>query len=238
VKPTRAIARWVGSWWALTGWTLGCFTVVLGCAIAVGFVLRLPERSDGSTRLDSRITTRLVAGRTGTLTSIANGFSRVGSTSVLLPLVLVIADLLVWRRRFVLAGLLVLAWGGSIGLYDLTKPVVNRPRPPVSVHLATAAGSSFPSGHATQSLATFAALAAVVAVLWRPARVAGWVVAALVVAGVGWSRVYLGMHWATDVAAGWLIGAAWVTAMIAFAGAARALIAGMSQQRGDSAGPR
>jgi undecaprenyl-diphosphatase len=216
----------VRSWRSLVGWVLGGFALVLGCAIGCGFLLRLLQRSDGSTPLDSRITTRLVAGRTETLTSVANGFSRVGSTSVLLPLVLVIAAVLVWRRRFVLGGVLVLAWGGSVGLYNLTKPVVDRPRPPVSVRLANAAGSSFPSGHATQSLATFAVLAVVVAALWRPARAAGWVAAGLVVAGVGWSRVYLGMHWATDVAAGWLIGAAWVALMLLLAGPAPALVAG------------
>ena len=228
MKRTRAIPARAASWWALVGWVLGCFALVLGGAIACGFLLRPLERSDGSTPFDARITTWLVAARSDVLTSVANAFSRVGSTSVLLPLVLVIAAVLVWRRRFVLAGLLVVSWGGAIGLYDLTKPVVDRPRPPLGVRLASAAGSSFPSGHSAQSLATFAALTVVVTAGWRPARAAGWVVTALVAGGVGWSRVYLGMHWATDVAAGWLIGAAWVTLTIRLAGRAQTLIAGSS----------
>ena len=200
--------------------------MVLGIAITCGFLLRLAERPDGSTRVDSWITKRLVAHRTDALTSLAQGVSRVGSTSVLLPVVAVAAGLLVWRHRVLLAGLLVAACAGSIGLYDVTKAVVDRPRPPAGIRLATAAGSSFPSGHAAQSLATYAALAIVVATVWRPARFAGWLAAAVIVLGVGWARVYLGMHWTTDVAAGWLIGAAWLVLVIMLTRPARALFAG------------
>src|SRR5262245_7860292 len=105
-----------GGWWpALVGGLAGCFALVLVGSIAGGFLLRLVERWDGSTRVDSWITDRLVAHRTDAVTSLANGVSRLGSTSVLLPVVAVVAGLLVWRRRVVLAGLLVVAWAGSIG---------------------------------------------------------------------------------------------------------------------------
>ena len=214
----RSHAGWpsprVGSWRALIAWLVGCFAVVLAGAIAVGFLLKVLERPDGSTRLDSWITQRVVAHRTDALTSFANVLSRVGSTSVRLPVVAVVAGLLVWRRGFVLAGVLVAVWGGAIGLYDVTKAVVDRPRPPAGIRLASAAGSSFPSGHATQSLATYVALAIILAAVCRPARWAGWVAAGVVAFGVGWSRVYLGMHWTTDVLAGWLIAAVWVALIL------------------------
>jgi membrane-associated phospholipid phosphatase len=76
--------------------------------------------------------------------------------------------------------------------------------------LTSASSTAFPSGHATQSLSTFAAFALVAAAFMPSARRPGLVVAAVVAAGVSWSRVYLGVHWATDVLAGWLAAACWV----------------------------
>lgn len=229
--------RRVASWPALAGWLAGYFGLVLGASIAAGFLLRLFERSDGSTGIDRRITARVVAGRTDGLTSLAHAVSRVGSTSVLIPVVVLVAGLLAWRHRFVLAGLLIVSWGGSICLYDAIKPVVDRPRPPPGIRLESAAGSSFPSGHATQSIATYAALAIIVAAVWRPARITGWAAASVVVIGVGWSRVYLGMHWATDVVAGWLIGGAWVTLMALLSRSAQDLAAAASHAGAPSGEP-
>jgi membrane-associated phospholipid phosphatase len=186
----------------------------LGAAIAVGFLLRPLERSDGSTGIDSRIAVRVVAGRTDGLTSFAHAVSRVGSTSVLIPVVALVTGLLAWRHRFVLAGLLIVSWGGSVGLYDATKPAVDRLRPPPGIRLESAAGASFPSSHATQSLATYAALAIVVAaVRGLPALRGGPPPVLLWSVWDGRGCMYLGMHWPTDVGAGWLIGGAWVTLM-------------------------
>jgi undecaprenyl-diphosphatase len=213
------------SWWTLAAWVAGCFVVVLAAAIAGGFLLRLWEGPDGSTGLDSWVTERAVAHRTDAVTSVAHAFSRIGSTSVLLPLVALSAGVLAWRRRFVLAGAVIVVWGGSIGLYNLTKVIVDRPRPPPGIRIGSVAGSSFPSGHATQSLATYAVLAVVVAAIWRPARFGAGIPAAVVILGVGWSRVYLALHWVTDVAAGWLIGGAWVVLIGLLIGPVTTLVA-------------
>lgn len=186
------------------------FAVVLGCAIGVGELLGLAERPDGSTGVDHRITTWVVAHRTDGLTAAARVFATLGSSKVLGPLVAVVAIALLVRGRPFPAALLVLAWAGSIGLYDLTKAVVARPRPPASIALTTAQNTSFPSGHATQSLATWATLAAICIALWPRSRVPAAIGVACLVAAIGWSRVYLGVHWMTDVVCGWAIAAAWV----------------------------
>ena len=188
------------------------FVFVLGWTIASGELLRLAERGNGSISFDSSITSWVVAHRAHGATILARWLSALGSQKVLLPVVVIVALLLFWRRQFVLGGALIVAWGGSIGLYNLAKDVVGRHRPPVDIWLTGAAGASFPSGHAVQSLSTMIALALVGAVWLLPrARGPGSALALVLAAGVGWSRVYLGVHWATDVVAGWLIAAAWVS---------------------------
>jgi undecaprenyl-diphosphatase len=198
----------------LVGAILLWFALVLGGAVASGALLDLAERSDGSTGLDRSITSWSVAHRTDTLTTLAKWLSTLGSQKVLLPLVAIVAVVLVFRRRFASAGLLIVIWGGAIGLYTLAKDLVARPRPPRDLWLTTAGGQSFPSGHAVQSLSTFVALV-LVGSAWAPrARLPGLIVALVLAAGVGWSRVYLGVHWATDVVIGWVIAAAWVGAVM------------------------
>jgi undecaprenyl-diphosphatase len=186
------------------------FLAVLAVTIGAGELLGLAERPDGSTSFDRSITSWVVDHRASWLTTVARALSTVGSQKLLLPLVAVVAILLVARRAWALAGLLVVLWAGGLELYSLAKHVVGRPRPPMDLWLTSASSSAFPSGHATQSLSTFAALALVCAALLPSARRPALALAVVLAAGVGWSRVYLGVHWATDVLAGWLAAAAWV----------------------------
>jgi undecaprenyl-diphosphatase len=90
------------------------------------------------------------------------------------------------------------------------KQWVGRARPPLRLHLITETEPSFPSGHATDSSAFFLTLALIVAVviLRRPlARVGTVLLAALLCAAIGVSRLILGVHWPTDVLGGWSLGA-------------------------------
>lgn len=210
---------------------LVCFAVILGCAIAAGELLELAERPDGSTAIDSSITSWVVAHRTPALTSVARLLSTLGSQTVLIPLTAIATVALLGQRRWVLAGLLVATWSGAIGMYSLTKHFVHRMRPPMDIWLTDAGRtSSFPSGHATQSLATFLALALAGAVMLRTLRWPARAIAIVLAIGVGWSRVYLGVHWATDVGAGWLIAAAWLTIVFWLARAAETI---QWRRRGD-----
>ena len=186
------------------------FVAVLGVTIGAGELLGLAERPDGSTSLDRSITSWLLDHRAAWLTTVARALTTIGSQKVLLPLVAVVVIVLVARRAGAAAVPLVVIWAGAIELYSLAKHVVGRPRPPMHLWLTSATGAAFPSGHATQSLSTFAALALLVAALVPSARRPALALAAILAAGVGWSRAYLGVHWATDVIAGWLAAAAWV----------------------------
>ena len=122
---------------------------------------------------------------------------------------------LIVRRRLRLAGLLVCAWGGAVLLYPLIKYLVHRPRPPAAIWLTNVGHTtSFPSGHATQSLATYLALALVLAAWLAKPNWATRAPALALAAGIGASRVYLGVHWTTDVLAGWLIATAWFASVV------------------------
>ncbi len=213
------------------------FALVLGLTVAGGALLSLAERPDGSTGIDRSITTWALEHRDHALTTVARVLSTIGSQTVLLPLTGLVALGLVLRRRFAAAGALVLVWAGAVGLYNPSKQIVERPRPPTVLWLTHAGGFSFPSGHATQSLATYAALL-LVALVWLPRlRLPGWAIIFVLVAGIGWSRVYLGVHWATDVLVGWCAAAAWLALVVWLRRTAAVTAAADRSPRG-SPGPR
>ena len=151
----------------------------------------------------------LAAQRTAALTTLARFVTWAGSSFVLVPLALVCCVLLAragMRREAVAVAL---SLGGAMLISDLVKLLVSRPRPPVE-HLQAVSGSSFPSGHATQASAFWFSLVLALRVFATPraVRLAG-AGAALVVAAVALSRVYLGVHYPSDVIAGLLLGTGW-----------------------------
>ena len=112
-----------------------------------------------------------------------------------------------WKHAGVMAGTILLAQASS----RLLKNLYDRPRPDLAPHLVEVYSGSFPSGHAMLSAATYLTLAALIAHLEvkRRAKVLVFALALLLMAAIGFSRVYLGVHWPSDVAAGWCVGAAW-----------------------------
>jgi len=134
--------------------------------------------------------------------------TNIGGPLVTVIIALCIGLYLAYKRE--IARLLILGGSmvGSAGLAFMIKSLIERPRPQLWQHLVPESGFSFISGHATMSM-TLAA--AVVAILWRtkwrwPAIIAG----VLYAGWVGFSRLYLGVHYPTDILGGWIVASAWV----------------------------
>jgi undecaprenyl-diphosphatase len=110
------------------------------------------------------------------------------------------------------AALLVLiAVGGGLLWASVLKHGFERPRPELVPHGSYVYTSSFPSGHSTMAAATYLTLGALLARVQRRRRVKAFLLgfAVLITLLVGVSRVYLGVHWPTDVLAGWTLGGIW-----------------------------
>lgn len=157
--------------------------------------------------VDATWRTWLIAHRSPVLTELASAASTVGSALVLIPAALLAALVLAVKgqrqRALLIAATAVTA--PVIG-YAL-KNVVDRARPAAN-HLTEVHSESFPSGHALTSMAIIGLLI----VLAR--NTATTVIAGLVIVAIGTSRVYLGVHWPTDVLAGWLVGALWLAVLL------------------------
>ena len=149
------------------------------------------------------------------LTMLMRGFTNAGSPWVLWPMVVTMLYLL-WRGglRYETA-LLGVAMSGSIILEAGLKIAFHRPRPTPFFGLDSPASYSYPSGHALFSFCFYGTLAALtVRRVEEPARRALiWVVAAVMIFMIGLSRIYLGLHYASDVIAGYAAAFVWVTAM-------------------------
>ena len=195
--------------------------VVAGAASAwlFGAVAQDVVANDDAALSDARVLQSIVDTRVAWLTVGMKITSWLGSNAVLIPVVVALGVLLLVRRKtYRPLALLALALAGADASYELAKHLVDRPRPPVALHLVAVRSSSFPSSHATAAFAVWGVIALVLAREWRGVgRWALWVVAVLIASTVAFSRLYLGVHWPTDVVAGAALGAAWFCALAAWA---------------------
>ncbi len=199
-------------------WFLGLLVPFL--TIAAFLVLLYLTRSDNPlTRLDAAVQTSLgeLSPKSPALTAICRMLSALADGKSLAVIGLLGAaglfcfgwknrryflDLIIWVIGTVVAGLLSFA----------LKTAIQRPRPDQEMALAPAEGWSFPSGHAMGSLVVFgmAAYLLIRAMPRRSARTTAWADVAILVLAIGFSRVYLGAHWLTDVFGGYLAGMGWL----------------------------
>ena len=164
--------------------------------------------------LDTSLHLWVVAHRTLPLVHLAVGITHLGTTLVALPVMLLTAYFLSvgsprQRLRWALVALAVLITG-LLARFQISV-LVGRARPPADSWATRAGGYAFPSGH-TSAASILAGLTIVTVVQVGSRRMRSGVVvaAALYAFAVGCTRVYLGVHWPTDVIGGWAFGAAWV----------------------------
>ncbi|ABL81109.1 MULTISPECIES: VTT domain-containing protein [unclassified Nocardioides] len=197
--------------WALASGAAASAALVLGLADAAG-------EHDGPAASDPRVAAAVVAHRDATLTPVARALSFLGGEVVVAILagVLIVFLWTTQHRRSAL--ILTTAMTGAAALTIGIKQLVSRHRPGPHIVLGPVDhGYSFPSGH---TLMTATLVVAVVWLAWprmtRVSQIGAAAFAALVVAAVGASRVYLGYHWTTDIIAACLIAAGWL-ALLALA---------------------
>jgi undecaprenyl-diphosphatase len=145
------------------------------------------------------------------LEDVMRDLTALGNASVLILFVLGVAGFLYVRRQHKALALLFAATLSGRLLNELLKALFDRPRPAAALWLTHVQSPSFPSGHAMDSAVVYLTLAAMLARLVKPLALKLCVLglAALLSFLVGVSRVYLGVHYPTDVLAGWTAGLAW-----------------------------
>lgn len=145
------------------------------------------------------------------LHEVGRDMTALGGVAVLSGLTLVVAGFLVMRKQYHALWLVLIATFGGLALGTLLKGIIARDRPSVVSHLSYVTTSSFPSGHsmlAAVAYLTLGSLLARLVVEWR-VKIYILIVALLVTFLVGVSRVYMGVHYPTDVLAGWSAGLVW-----------------------------
>jgi undecaprenyl-diphosphatase len=145
------------------------------------------------------------------LRGLALGLTGLGSVLIRNVFALAAVGALAALKRRREAVLFALTVAGGWLVNSALKALIGRARPQVVPHLVEAGGNSFPSGHSFNGAVVYIAMALAFAALSPRAGVRLSVIGAAVAVslGIAWSRLWLGVHWPTDVVAGWLAGAGW-----------------------------
>jgi undecaprenyl-diphosphatase len=193
--------------------------LLLGAASAWGFVAVADEVLEGEIHAwDERI---LLAMRSASdpadplgphwLEELMRDVTGFGGVAAVTGLTLLVAGFLLLDGRRALALLVVLAVASGVLVSSLLKLGFERPRPDLVPHGSYVSTSSFPSGHSMMAAIAYLTLGALLARAEARKRLKVFVLAAafLLTTAVGVSRVYLGVHWPSDVLAGWAAGSFW-----------------------------
>lgn len=208
----RWIARHVRGFYAavVAFLTVGFVVGLLAAAVFGAFATVVEE---GLTQgFDERVLHWIAQHRGDVLDEVMLEITALGNGAVLLMLVLV-ASVFLWltQHKWSVYLLLLAVIGGDI-LNSVLKGFFQRPRPTVVEAVDSVTSMSFPSGHAMTSFITYGAVAYLVGRLepTRTLRIVTWAFAGLIVVAIGVSRMYLGVHYPSDVLGGFLGGLAWL----------------------------
>lgn len=200
---------------------IGLISALLAIALALWAFSEIAEEvGEGDTRVRAFDTAVLLAMRTGDhhdpigpawFEFAVRDVTALGGYAVLTLLTLTAVGFLLTTKKYADALLLFVAVVGGDILSESLKFGFARPRPDLVAHVVETSSASFPSGHAMVSAATYLTIGALLARVQEQRSVKTYIHAAAIVLTlmIGVSRVYLGVHWPTDVLAGWCLGAAW-----------------------------
>lgn len=171
----------------------------------------------GILTIDPRFSGWLIEHRGAVPTAIAHLVSALGDTLSMTILATIVCAALLRTGDRAHATLIAVAGLGAAVIVFGGKRLIGRERPPVADRLAYEPSLSYPSGHAVGSCVVVTICAAIFLprLTRRAARIVAWTLAAVFVVAVGWSRVYLGVHWPTDVLGAWCASIAWVAFCLA-----------------------
>jgi len=191
---------------------------VIGAALGLFTALFVAVKADRSAAFDLAVTLKLQERETPALAALMRAASWVGfpPQSRLIPPAVLVAWLAAGRRRA--AAFQLVAWGGAL-ISTVTKAAIRRPRPlppEVRVVVAPLGGTSFPSGHVLTYVGFYGFLAFLLADQLRDGPLRNVSVAGLagLLALVGPSRIQQGHHWTPDVVASYLLGTAYLFALV------------------------
>ena len=151
----------------------------------------------------------------GWLETAALDLTALGGTAVLTLFAIIVLGFLILQRKRLSALLLALGLIGGVGLSEGLKALFGRERPPEMLRAVETMSASFPSGHSLLSAVFYLSIGVMLTRAFAQKRFKAYIigVAVLLTLIVGLTRVYLAAHWATDVLAGWSVGAAWAMAL-------------------------
>jgi undecaprenyl-diphosphatase len=167
------------------------------------------------------------------LMEVVRDYTALGSVGILTFMTLAVSGFLLLQGKTRVAVLVLMTVAGGMLLSTLLKRSFDRPRPDLVPHGVVVYTASFPSGHAMMSAVVYLTLGTLLARVQPQRRLKAYILTLAVVLTVlvGLSRLYLGVHWPTDVLAGWIAGAAW--ALLAWGVAVWLQLRG-DLERGDS----
>jgi undecaprenyl-diphosphatase len=193
---------------------LGWLVAFIACLLAFSAIAAV-SLGPASPPLDRSVTAELHGLASPTLDVLMRGVTDLGSTPALAVLVGLAVVVLVVRRRPAEALFAVTALGGTLLLNETLKRLFERPRPALDWAEA-ATGFGFPSGHAMNATVVLGALALIVWRLHGPwAGATALTLSLALTVLIGSSRIYLGVHWTTDVVGGFLAGGVYLLVLLA-----------------------